>query len=209
MLLLFFQPKPEPETKKVPVKAASSTKTKLSKKKYGDELNDDEDFLQSLKEPDRVYTAEELDELKKRADLQRDDTNYRMVSDFISAGGEKSLDNINLVTEEEFRDYSFRLHNRLQLLSKSEHYLGFIEEIISGLTKTMNADQVKRMSNTLQVIYAGKQTEEREKKAKPKTKKVIKPQLNQDKKSDYDSFAGEGIVSVEVEAEYDEDNDFM
>ena len=132
-----------------------------------------------------------------------------MVSDFISADGEKSLDNINLVTEDEFRDYSFRLYNRLQLLSKSEHYLAFIEEIINGLTKSLSADHVKRMSNNLQVTLARKQAEEREKKAKAKPKKLTKPQLNQEKKSDYDSFAGEGIASAEVNAEYDEDNDFM
>jgi hypothetical protein len=192
------------------VKAPPTTKNKLVKKKYaGDERTSDDEFLESLKEPDRQYTPEELDELRKRAELQKEELKLNMVSDFLGgAGGHQSLDNVNLVSKEEFLDYSFRLYNRLELLSKSEFYPEFLDHFLNGLTKSMSLDAVKRMSTTLQSILTRKQNDEREK-TKPKPKKPVKSQLKMDRRTEYDSFVGEGISTVEGNADYDEDNDFM
>ena len=42
-----------------------------------------------------------------------------MASDFVGTNSEHhSLDSVNLVTKDEFLGYSFRLYNRLELLSK-------------------------------------------------------------------------------------------
>lgn len=132
-----------------------------------------------------------------------------MASDFIGTSGEKnSLNNLNLVTKEEFLDYSFRLYNRLEILSKSEYYNEFLDHLLNGLTKSMTADSVKRMHTTLNGILIRKQNEERDKRI-PKTKKPVKPQLKADRKAEYDSFVGEGITGVDDDPEYDEDNDFM
>lgn len=208
--IILFQPKPDTEEKpKVVVKAPPTAKNKQTKKKYaGDDRGSDEEFLESLKEPDRVYTPEELDELRKRAELQKEELKLNMASDFIGATGERhSLDNLNLVTKEEFLDYSFRLYNRLELLSKSEFYPEFLDNLLNGLTKSMSVDGVKRISSTLHGILLRKQNEEREKKIKPK--KVVKPQLRADRKTEFDSFVGDGITEADVDHEYDEDNDFM
>ena len=195
----------------MPVKAPPTTKNKASKKKYtGDDHASDDEFLESLKEPDRHYTPEELDELKKRADLHKEELKLNMVSDFVGASGERhSLDNLNLISKEEFTDYSFRLYNRLELLSKSEFYPEFLDHLLNGLTKPLSVDAVKRMSTTLQAILLRKQNEDREKRAKAKVKKTVKPQLKADRRAEFDSFVGEGINSVDVDPEYDEDNDFM
>ena len=180
----------------------------MNKKKY-EGANDDE-FLESLKEPDRVYTAEELEELQKRAELQKEELKLNMASDFVGTSGERhSLDNINLISKDEFFDYSFRLYNRLELLSKSEFYPEFLDNLLTGLTKSMSADGVKRASATLNAIFLRKQNEEREKRPTGKTKKPVKPQLKAERNSEYDSFVGEGITEVDNTAEYDEDNDFM
>lgn len=208
--IILFQPKPDTEEKpKAVVKAPPTAKNKQTKKKYaGDDRGSDEEFLESLKEPDRVYTPEELDELRKRAELQKEELKLNMASDFIGATGERhSLDNLNLVTKEEFLDYSFRLYNRLELLSKSEFYPEFLDNLLNGLTKSMSVDGVKRISSTLHGILLRKQNEEREKKIKPK--KVVKPQLRADRKTEFDSFVGDGITEADVDHEYDEDNDFM
>ena len=208
--IILFQPKPDTEEKaKVVVKAPPTTKNKQTKKKYaGDEHGSDEEFLESLKEPDRVYTLEELDELRKRAELQKEELKLNMASDFIGATGERqSLDYVSLVTKEEFLDYSFRLYNRMELLSKSEFYPEFLDNILNGLTKSMSVDGVKRISSTLHGILLRKQNEEREKKTKPK--KEVKPQLRADRKTEFDSFVGDGITEADVDQEYDEDNDFM
>lgn len=190
------------------MKAPPTTKNKANKKKF-DDHGSDEEFLESLKEPNRQYTAEELEELGKRAELQKEALKLNMASDFIGTGGERnSLDNINLVTKEEFLDYSFRLYNRLELVSKSEFYPEFLDHLLNGLTKSMSADAVKRMSATLNPILLRKQTEERDKKGS-KPKKAVKPQLKPDRKAEYDSFVGDGITAVDAEPDYDEDNDFM
>lgn len=191
------------------MKAPPTTKNKQTKKKYaGDEHGSDDEFLESLKEPDRVYTPEELDELRKRAELQKEELKLNMASDFIGTSGERhSLDNLNLISKEEFLDYSFRLYNRLELLSKSEFYPEFLDTLLNGLTKSMSVDGVKRVSTTVHGILLRKQNEERERKSK--TKKSNKPQLKTDRKAEFDSFVGEGIAGGDVEQEYDEDNDFM
>ncbi|CAF1279977.1 unnamed protein product [Adineta ricciae] len=202
--------KPEIDDKpKAPTKAPPTTKNKLGKKKYaGDDHASDEEFRESLREPNRQYTAEELEEFEKRSELRKEELKLNMASDFIGAGGERnSLDNINLVTEEEFRDYSFRLYNRLNLLSKSEHYAEFLDHLLQGLSQSMSLDNVKRMSKTVQGILSEKQ-KEREKN-KPASKKTLKPQVNDDRRAVYDSFLGDGISAGTADAEYDEDNDFM
>jgi hypothetical protein len=193
------------------VKAPPTTKNKLNKKKYAaDEGTNDEEFLESLKEPNREYTAEELEELRKRAELQKEELKLNMASDFIGTGGERnSLDNVNLITKEEFLDYSFRLYNRLELLSKSEFYPEFLDHLLNGLTKSMSVDGVKRMSGTLHTILLRKQNEERQEKLAKSAKKTVKPQLKADRRAEYDSFVGDGIAGVDVDPEYDEDNDFM
>jgi len=134
-----------------------------------------------------------------------------MVSDFIGANSDRqSLDNINLVSKEEFLDYSFRLHNRLELLSKTEFYPEFLDHLLNGLTKSMSHDAVKQMSTTLQTILSRKQKEESDKRT-PKIagKKSVKPQLKAERRTDYDSFGGEGINTADINEEYDQDNDFM
>ena len=166
--------------------------------------------MNSLKEPDREYTAEELEELRKRAEIQKEELKLNMVTEFMEGSNQrKSLNDINLKTKEELLDYSFRLYNRLEILSKTEFYTEFIEHLLTGLTKNMTVDGIKRMSNTTQVIFAQKQNEEREKKNKNKPKKAVKTQFNADSKSEYDSFFGEGVTKTEVEDRYDVDNDFM
>ena len=207
--LLLFQPKKSEvdEKSKAPTKAPPTTKNKMAKKKYaGDEHNSDDEFLESLKEPDRQYTPEELDELRKRAEFQKEELKLNMVSDFIGASGERhSLDNLNLQSKEDFVDYSFRLYNRLSLLSKSEFYPEFLDNILNGLTKSISVDAVKRMSTTLQTIVLRKQKENQPVKAK----KPVKPQLQTERRAEYDSFLGDGISTANADPEYDEDNDFM
>ncbi|CAF1184291.1 unnamed protein product [Rotaria sordida] len=199
------------EKSKVPVKAPPTTKNKVTKKKYtGDGRTSDEEFLESLKEPDRQYTPEELDELRKRAELQQEELKLKMATDFIGTSGERhSLDNVNLITKDEFLDYSFRLYNRLELLSKSEYYIEFLDDLLNGLTKSMALDNIKHIQSTLQGVLLHKQNDERERKLKTKVKKPVKPQLKADRRNEMDSFVGDGINNVDGDEEYDEDNDFM
>jgi hypothetical protein len=211
LLNFYIQPKKSEVEDKSKTKAPPTSKNKLNKKKFiADGRISDEEFLESLKEPDRHYTPEELEEFAKRSELRKDELKLNMAAELVGTRGERqSLDNINLVSKEEFEDYSFRLYNRLEILSKSEFYPEFLDHLLTGLTKTMPLDNVKRMSTTLQTILSRKQTEDREKKSKTKAKKPVKPQLKADRKAEFDSFVGEGISNVDINAEYDEENDFM
>lgn len=192
------------------MKAAPTTKNKPKKKFAGEDRDSDEELRESLREPDRMYTAEELEEFNKRAELRKEELKLNMASDFIGTSGERnSLDNVNLVSKEEFVDYSFRLYNRLNLLSKSEYYQEFLDHLLNGLAQSMSLDGVKRMSTTVQGILTERQKKEREQKGKTNVKKPAKPQLKADRRSDYESFVGDELASNVVEAEYDEDNDFM
>lgn len=209
-----FQPKVDEseEAKKAAAKASTTGKNKASKKKYGgDERNDDQDFLESLKEPNRVYTEEELDDLRKKAELKKEESILMMNQEMFNVSGkEKSLDDINLNTKEDILDYSFRLYNRLSILSKTDYYLEFLDQLLTGLTKDMNIENVKKVTTKLSSIMSEKQSEEREKKNKLKVKKTTKPLMTNDTKSEYDTFLGDAATPAQKPDDaYDMDNDFM
>ena len=133
-----------------------------------------------------------------------------MASDFVGTSSEHySLDNVNLVTKDEFLDYSFRLYNRLENLSKSEFYPEFLDDLLTGLTKPMSLEGIKRLSIILQTVLLRKQNDERQRKLAAKTKKSFKPQLKTERPSEYDSFIGEGITTLDIDVQHDEDIDFM
>jgi hypothetical protein len=117
----------------------------------------------------------------------------------------QSLDNLNLITREEFLNYSLRLHNHLDIVSKSEFYPDFIDHFLNGITKSMSIDGIKRLSGTLQAITLRKQSEEREKKSKSKPKKQAKPQLKPVRQTDYGAFGDD--VDNDFDQDVDDDDD--
>ncbi|CAF0852290.1 unnamed protein product [Rotaria sordida] len=188
------------EKPKESTKTVSTAKHKTNRKK----LNDNEESNKILiKEPDGDYTPEELDEIQKKGELQKEQDKLNMASELVENNDEyHTLDDFNLLTKEEFLNYSFRLHNRLETLSKSEFYTEFIDHFLNGITKSMSIENIKHLQATLQAIYLRKQSEEREKKAKSKTKKQNKPKLTTGRRADYGAFGVEG------DQDYDQDNDF-
>ncbi|CAF1037626.1 unnamed protein product [Rotaria sp. Silwood1] len=195
------QPKVE-EKPKESTKTVTTTKNKINKKK----LHDHEESNKVLiKEPDGDYTPEELDNIQKKGELQQEQDKLDMVSELVEKDGEHhTLDDLNLLTKEEFLNYSFRLYNRLETLSKSEFYTDFIDHFINGITKSMSIENIKHLQATLQAIYLRKQSEEREKKAKSKTKKQNKPQLKTGRRADFGAF-GDEEDDFEQDADYEDD----
>jgi len=187
------------------VKAPSTTKNKTAKKKYTDE----EHSPNIIQQPDGNYTPEELDEIQKKEELKKEHDKLDMVAELVDKDGERqSLDNINLISRDEFLNYSLRLYNHLDILSKSEFYPEFIDHFLEGITKSMSTDGVKRLSATLQAITLRKQSEEREKKAKSKTKNKTKPQLKTGRRADYVAFGAGEENDFDPDVDYD-DEDFM
>jgi hypothetical protein len=132
-----------------------------------------------------------------------------MVTELVDKDGQHvSLDNLNLVTRDEFLNYSLHLYNHLAIVSKSEFYPEFIDNLLEGLTKSMSIDGVKRLQATLQAILIRRQSEEREKKSKSKTKKQVKPQLKTGRRTDYGAFGDEEENDFDQDVDYDDD-DFM
>jgi len=132
-----------------------------------------------------------------------------MVTELVDEDGQHvSLDNLNLVTRDEFLNYSLHLYNHLAIVSKSEFYPEFIDNLLEGLTKSMSIDGVKRLQATLQAILIRRQSEEREKKSKSKTKKQVKPQLKTGRRTDYGAFGDEEENDFDQDVDYDDD-DFM
>jgi proline dehydrogenase len=120
----------------------------------------------------------------------------------------QSLDNMSLLTRKEFLDYSERLSNHLDAISKSEFYPDLVENFLNGITNSMSVEDVKRLATALQVITIRKQGEEREKKSKAKSKKSAKPQLKAVRQSDYGAFGADAVNDFDQDVDYD-DEDFM
>lgn len=124
-----------------------------------------------------------------------------MITELLEKDGEhKSLDNLNLLAREEFLNYSFRLATRLEPLSKSEFYSEFLDNFLTGITKSMSIYDVEHLQATLKAAQLRKQSDEREKKAKAKAKKNAKPQLKAVRRVNYDDFGDD-------DDDYDEDTD--
>jgi hypothetical protein len=130
-----------------------------------------------------------------------------MAAELVDKNGQRqSLDDLSLLTRDEFLNYSLRLYNHLEIVSQSEFYPEFIDHFLDGITKSMSIDGVKRLSATLQAIFLRKQSEEREKKAKSKTKKQVKPRLTTGRRTDYGAFGDVGGNDFDEDADYDEED---
>lgn len=190
------------EKPKESIKASSTTKSKSSNKNHGD----NDEYQKTLKQSDGNYTTERFDENQNTNTIRETDPK-NMVSESVDMEGKHfSLDNLNLLKQEEFHDYSLHLCNRLETLSKSEFYPDFIENFLDGITKSMSIDGVKRLQTTLQTIFLRKQSDEREKKAKSKSKKYAKPQLKTVRRVDYGAFEVADDNDFDHDVDYDDDD---
>ncbi|CAF0730813.1 unnamed protein product [Didymodactylos carnosus] len=192
--------KPEINTETTQKSTATTTKNKTKKKQIAGDSDDD-----LVREPERIYTADELAEISKRNELSREESKLKMVNEFVSGGDKYSLDDTNLLTKEDFTNYSFRLYNRLNLLAKSEHYLDFLDKLLFGLSEPLSIDQTRHLTTTLQGIQSKKLSEDRERKFKLKKNKVAKPQLRAER-TELELYGGDGVV---VGGDDDDDIDFM
>jgi hypothetical protein len=130
-----------------------------------------------------------------------------MVADLVDPNGQhQSLDNITLITRDEFINYSLRLSSHLNILSKSEFYPEFVDDFLNGLTKSMSVDGVKRLAATSQAALLRKQSEERDRKAKSKAKKPIKPKLTTIRRADFGAFTDAGNNDFDGDGDYDEED---
>ena len=145
--------------------------------------------------------------MEKKGELQREHEKLNMATELVEKDGPRqSLDNLNLISRDEFLNYSLRLSNHLDVVSKSEFYPDFVEHFLNGITQSMSVDGVKRLASALQVITIRKQGEERERKSKAKTKKQARPQLKAVRQSDYGAFGNDEDHEYEQDDDYD---DFM
>ncbi|UJR23459.1 hypothetical protein I4U23_026461 [Adineta vaga] len=192
----------EEKPKKSDVEEKPKVTAKSSKKKS-------DDSQKTIKQPDGDYTPDELDTIKQKEELKAEHDKLNMASDLVDPDGKhRSLDNLDLYTKDEFLNYSTRLYNHLKIVSNSEFYPDFIDNFLQGLAKSMSNEGVQRLSTTLQAITLRKQSDEREKKAKAKTKKQTKPQLRTGRQSDYGAFAVAAGDNDYDNDDYD-DEDFM
>ena len=145
--------------------------------------------------------------MEKKSELQQEHDKLNMAAELVDKDGPRqSLDNMNLISRDEFLNYSLRLSNHLDVVSKSEFYPDFLENFLDGITKSMSVDGVKHLASTLQVITIRKQGEERERKAKSKTKKQARPQLKAVRQTDYGAFGNDEDQDFDHDDDYE---DFM
>ena len=198
---LFFKPETPviQENLNEPAKMSSTVRTKTSKTKNVDS----DESRKSEKQPDKSHKLEEPNKIQQADQLDKSDMGSQLVN---KTDEHRSLDDLHLFKREDFLDYSLRLSNRLENVSKSEFYPDFMENFLSGITQSMSIDSVKRLQATLQATYLRKQSEEREKKAKAKSKKYAKPQLRTVRRVDYEAFE---VDDDDFDQDVDYDDDFI
>ena len=158
-----------------------------------------------VKQAQGNFTPEKLDEMEVRNEIEEEEAKLKEAEDLVENNGERiSLDNVILTNKDEFDHYAHHLVNHLQLVSKAEFYPLLVEQFLEGITKTMSADQVKRLGATLQATLLLKETDERELKNKQKAKKKDKPQLKVDARAP----ARAARAYDDDEDYYDEDEDY-
>uniref|UniRef100_A0A8C4N3K3 Eukaryotic translation initiation factor 3 subunit J n=1 Tax=Eptatretus burgeri TaxID=7764 RepID=A0A8C4N3K3_EPTBU len=116
-----------------------------------------------------------------------------------------SIDMQHPETRNEFIEFENALRKKITLFEKSPHYVSLLESLFRDVCISLDVDNLKKVTSTLNVLCNEKQKADKEKKLKSKKKKTNMPGGGGFKvslKNDFDSY---GVV----DDSYREYDDFM
>lgn len=154
------------------------------KKKLADRIAEKQAAKLIEEEANRILTPEEeLAEKLKRQRLQ-EQSDLELAKEAFGASGKDSggIDGMFPEDEESFNKFAEALKNKITLFEKSKFYSTFLEKLCTDLVVSLEAEDCRKLGQTLTNIYheKQKQAKEQDKKKKKKTKITLKSERDND-----------------------------
>ncbi|XP_061414439.1 eukaryotic translation initiation factor 3 subunit J isoform X1 [Lethenteron reissneri] len=153
------------------VKAAEKKK-KPEKVKAKKEVNE-----KAATEPTRKQSPEEerLEKLRLQKLQEEADLHVALETFGERSTEDVSVDALNPVTKEDFVEFGNALRRKVTQYEKSAHYVGFLEALFRDICISLEMEDAKKLSSTLNVLCVEKQKADKEKKVKNKKKRASMP----------------------------------
>ncbi|XP_074650139.1 eukaryotic translation initiation factor 3 subunit J-A-like [Tubulanus polymorphus] len=169
--------------KAVQVKKKKSLKEILAEKEAQKKKTNEERKKQEL-ESKRKLTPEEMLEEKLRRQKLQEESDLQIAKDAfgVTEKSDKSgIDAMDPTSIEEFDAFETALKNKIIKYENSVCYVGFVDSLIRDITAGMDADDLKKITSSLNAIVNEKQKLLKAQKGKKKGKPLVKV----DKAADY------------------------
>ncbi|MGH0189020.1 UNVERIFIED_CONTAM: hypothetical protein FKN15_032858 [Acipenser sinensis] len=196
------------EEKKTEVKV--SEKKKLSEKikeKEQKQREKQEELKKRLEEPEvpAEMTAEEQLEEKLRIRKMQEEADLELAKE---AFGVTAVNNVTGIddmipsSKDDFTEFENLLKEKICRYEKSIHYSSFLESLFRDLCTSLEVEDLKRINNSLTVLFNEKQKQEKQNKAKKKKNKGVMPGGGlkaklKDDLADYGGFEGGYVQDYE------------
>lgn len=144
-------PQSQPKKKK---KLADIIKEKEEKKKQ--ELLSKKEEEENKKE---LTPEDEMEEKLRRQRLQ-EESDLEIAKDMLGVTempGQKTIDNFNPINKEEFQELSNMIVQKLSKFEQRSEYSLFLETLVRDCCAGCDADEIKKISNTLNLLVQEKQ----------------------------------------------------
>ncbi|KAK6475000.1 eukaryotic translation initiation factor 3 subunit J-A-like [Huso huso] len=196
------------EEKKTEVKV--SEKKKLSEKikeKEQKQRKKQEELKKRLEEPEAPaeMTAEEQLEEKLRVRKMQEEADLELAKEAFgvtAVNNVTGIDDMNPSSKDDFTEFENLLKEKICRYEKSIHYSSFLESLFRDLCTSLEVEDLKRINNSLTVLFNEKQKQEKQNKAKKKKNKGVMPGGGlkaklKDDLADYGGFEGGYVQDYE------------
>jgi len=167
----------EEEEKSAPAAQQSQPK---KKKKLADIIKEKEEkkrqelLAKKLEEENnnKELTPEEALEEKLRRQRLQEESDLEIAKDMLGIEdipGQKTIDNFNPMNKEEFQELSNMIVQKLAKFEQRSEYSQFLETLVRDCCAGSDADEIKKISNTLNLLVQEKQKMNKAIKGKKKT----------------------------------------
>ncbi|XP_041074498.1 eukaryotic translation initiation factor 3 subunit J-A-like isoform X2 [Polyodon spathula] len=193
------------EEKKAEVKV--SEKKKLSEKikeKEKKQRKKQEELKKRLEEPEAPaeMTPEEEFEEKLRVRKMQEEADLKLAQEAFGVNNVTGIDDMNPSSKDDFTEFENLLKEKISQYEKSIHYSSFLESLFRDLCTSLEVEDLKRINNSLTVLFNEKQKQEKQNKAKKKKNKGVMPGGGlkaklKDDLADYGGFEGGYVQDYE------------
>ncbi|KAJ1179182.1 hypothetical protein NDU88_004418 [Pleurodeles waltl] len=160
------------EAEKTDAKVSEKKKLQEKIKEKESKLKKKQEEMQKLEEPKPELTPEEQVAEKLRLKKLQEESDLELAKEAFGDCAVSGIDAINPTSKEDFAEFGRLLKEKITHYEKSLHYTNFLETLLRDVCISLEVEDLKKISNSLTVLYSEKQKQEKNK-AKKKKKGVL------------------------------------
>ncbi|KAI8793368.1 eukaryotic translation initiation factor 3 subunit J-like isoform X2 [Biomphalaria glabrata] len=190
--------KPDEPKQEEHQKPATTAYQRPKKKPIGERLAEKSRAKQEEEKQEKELTPEEKLAEKIRLQKIQEEADLKLAKGLFGVD-HVGIDSMYPETKEQFDQFEQALKTKITFFEGSKLYPAFIEKLINDITLTMAADDVKKIANSVTVLFHEKERQRKEQ-AKNQKKKKAKATIRMDKDDMGLADMGDGTY-------YDDDDD--